>query len=469
KPEFAKLLEDFVKDELTEDLTPASLEALSIVGVDLFRAAQLQPGLLADDVDAFDALRADTVMLSPAAMAWLGLARGGTLRVQVGLEVRSLRVAGTLGGEAARGRRGLMDIGAAQWVFARTGRISRLDLRLVPGTDVAALSAALSLPPGVAAERPQAAGATSARMTRAYRVNLDVLALVALFTGGLLVFSTQALSVARRRAQIALLRVTGYTRRQVVTLLLSEGLILGVGGAVLGLVGGAVIAAIGLRLFGGDLGAGFFRGTVPALQVSMATALTFGGLGVAAALLGSLGPALEAARAAPALALKNGDDARAFGALAAAWPGASLLAVGAALTQLPPLDGLPIPGYFAIAAMLLGTILLLPRCTSALLARLPARPGSLVALVLARLRAYPAQAALSLAAIVAAVSLMVSMAIMVASFRDSLANWLDAILPADLYLRSAIAGDSAFLAPADQARIRAGPGVARVEFLRWQQ
>ncbi len=31
RPEFAKILEDFVKDELTEDLSPASLEALAIV------------------------------------------------------------------------------------------------------------------------------------------------------------------------------------------------------------------------------------------------------------------------------------------------------------------------------------------------------------------------------------------------------------------------------------------------------
>ena len=444
-------------------------EALAIAGIDLFRAGQLQPGLLASDVEPFDLLKADTVLLSPAAMAWLGVGKGDVLRVQVGLQVRSLRVAGALAGEAARGRRGVMDIGAVQWVFERPGRISRVDLRLVPGTDVDAFASSLQLPPGVAVERPQAAGEASARMTRAYRVNLNVLALVALFTGGLLVFSTQALSVARRRSQIALLRVTGFTRGQILQLMLAEGLILGVGGATLGLLGGAAIAAIGLRAFGGDLGAGFFRGTVPALQVSAATALTFGGLGVAAALLGSLGPALEAARAAPAMALKSGDDARAFGALGAAWPGASLLLIGAVLTQLPPLGGLPVPGYFAIAAMLLGTILLLPRFTATLLAKLPSRPGSFVALVLTRLRAYPSQATVSLSAIVAAVSLMVSMAIMVASFRDSLADWLKMILPADLYLRSAIAGDSAFLTPEDQARIGGADGIARVEFLRWQQ
>jgi segregation and condensation protein B len=31
KPQFNKILEDFMKDELTEDLTPASLEALSVI------------------------------------------------------------------------------------------------------------------------------------------------------------------------------------------------------------------------------------------------------------------------------------------------------------------------------------------------------------------------------------------------------------------------------------------------------
>ena len=71
------------------------------------------------------------------------------------------------------------------------------------------------LPPGrrrrCVRRRPIAAGAS---LSRSYRVNLNVLALVALFTGGLLVFSTQAHAVVRRRAQFALLRVLGVTRRR---------------------------------------------------------------------------------------------------------------------------------------------------------------------------------------------------------------------------------------------------------------
>ena len=76
---------------------------------------------------------------------------------------------------------------------------------------------------------------------------------------------------------------------------------------------------------------------------------------------------------------------------------------------------------------------------------------------------------MSLAAIVASVALMVSMAIMVASFRDSLDAWLERILPADLYVRAASAGDTAFLAPDVQRAIAALPGVRRAEFLREQQ
>ncbi|MCW5624364.1 MAG: FtsX-like permease family protein, partial [Burkholderiales bacterium] len=90
-------------------------------------------------------------------------------------------------------------------------------------------------------------------------------------------------------------------------------------------------------------------------------------------------------------------------------------------------------------------------------------------LAVSRLRAYPSQAAVSLAAIVAATSLLVAMVIMVTSFRASLTDWLDGVLPADLYLRAAEAGDSAFLSWVDQQRIAAVPGIDRVEFLRWSQ
>jgi putative ABC transport system permease protein len=126
-------------------------------------------------------------------------------------------------------------------------------------------------------------------------------------------------------------------------------------------------------------------------------------------------------------------------------------------------------GYAAIGLMLVGTLALMPRLASGVFGLLPRPRGAGARLALAQLQGAPGQAAVSLAAIVASFSLMVAMAIMVSSFRVSLDAWLDQVLPADLYLRTGISGDSSYLAPQDEARIAALPGVRRAEFLRIQQ
>eukprot|EP01036_Dinobryon_divergens_P016305 gene16305-22098_t len=173
-------------------------------------------------------------------------------------------------------------------------------------------------------------------MSRAYRVNLNVLALVALFTGAFLVFSTQALSVLRRRPQFALLRVMGVTRRQLLTQVLLEGTLLGAAGSLLGLLLGTLLARAALSLFGGDLGGGYFPGVQPVLQIDVLAACGFflGGSGVA--MLGSLSPAWEAAQAKPAPALKSGSEEVALSSLRTAWPALTAIVLGAVLTQLPP-------------------------------------------------------------------------------------------------------------------------------------
>jgi putative ABC transport system permease protein len=63
---------------------------------------------------------------------------------------------------------------------------------------------------------------------------------------------------------------------------------------------------------------------------------------------------------------------------------------------------------------------------------------------------------------------MVSMLIMVSSFRSSLESWLERMLPADLYLRPARFGETAYFTPGEQARISGTPGVERAVFIRTQ-
>ena len=99
----------------------------------------------------------------------------------------------------------VVDIAGAQVALDCVGRLSRIDVRLAPGADRATTIAALHLPAGVRVAAADEASERVSNVSRAYRVNLTVLALVAMFTGAFLVFSILALSVAQRQQQLALL------------------------------------------------------------------------------------------------------------------------------------------------------------------------------------------------------------------------------------------------------------------------
>jgi len=438
-------------------------EPLTLLGVDAFRAATINPALVGVAHDRLDTLRPDTIFLSAAAAAWLGAKAGDALTVAVPRAEIALRVAGnTAAGGASR--YGVMDIAAVQDAFAHVGRLTRIDLRLAPGADAARVRERMTsiLPAGLAVGPPEDNLAATERLSRAYRVNLNVLALVALFTGSMLVFATQTLALARRRPQFALLRTLGLSRGRLVGWVITQAALLGIVGAAAGVLAGHAFAWFALHQFGPDLGAGFFGGEAITLAFEPGPTLVFAALGILASVAGSALPAREASRAAPAAALKA-SDADVSGRYPR-WPAWALMGIGAGMTLLPALNGLPVFGYLAIALIIVGGILAMPQVAELVLLvvraprRVPAR------LAIAYLRASPGRVAAMLAAMVASVSLMVAMAIMVTSFRQSLEDWLGVMLPADLYLRAA--SDSVNFSPAERGALSSLPGIDRIEFMR---
>jgi putative ABC transport system permease protein len=437
---------------------------IALTGIDILRAAILQPQLVTGDRG--ELLAPDRVLLSPAAAETLGLAKGDVLHLVHGQQTIALKVAGIAA--SLRGISALTDIATAQWRFGRLGQLNRIDVRLKPGADLHGALQRIGelLPPGVHAASLSSLEEASAYPSRSYRVNLNVLAMVALFTGGFLVFSAQALEMARRRGEHALLRVLGLKRREVARLVLAEAAVLGAVGGALGLALGYAVALVAVRASGAALGAGMFRAVSPELRVSVPAAVIYGLAGIVVAVLGALLPALDAARTAPARALKAGDEQTLLQRVTPPWPGMVLLAGGAVLSQLGPVQGLPLFGYAAIACVLLGSTALVPAISHVIFDRLPLPASPPLALAVGQLRSAPGQAAVSLAAIVASFSLMAAMAIMVASFRESVHEWLEAVLPAELYFRTTHAGDTGQLEPGFEARVRALPQVARAEFVR---
>lgn len=451
---------------------------LKILGIDVFRAMAMTPdivGVPAEDRN-FDTLAIDAIFLSPAAMEWLKVAQGDSLSLRLGTKTVTLRVAGGLVRTNPGQRLAVMDIGAAQWHFDHIGLLSRVDLKLKQSVNLAQFKAALEkeLPSQYLVAETIDQEKRINNMSRAYRINLNVLALVALFTGIFLVFATQFLATLQRRPQLALLRVLGMTKKQILLQILKESSLLGLLGALLGIVLGYGFAISALYFFGGDLGAGFFPDIQPQIQFDPWLTLLFLMLGIGVTLMGSITPAWEAANAHPAQALKSGSEALSMTRLNKPWAATTCIIIALIFTQLPPVAELPLFGYFAVALLLIGGIAWMPTLAKlffSLLLRLANRDSRnvLTLLVLARLSNASHQAAIALGGVLASFSLMVAMAIMVASFRVSIEHWLDHILPADIYVRTELRQDVIGFTRSEQDALANTSGIERIDFIYSQQ
>ncbi len=447
---------------------------LTVLGIDPLRAVAVTPTLLgrgaappAQGAGGFvpeGLFDPRAIVLSPAALAASGRKVGEPVTITAAGRSVDFVVAGVLSGAASERQVAVLDIATAQWLFGSLGRLQRIDLKFAPGVNPATVEAALRarLPADAQIVTAQSEAKRGDNLTKAYRVNLEMLAMMALLTGGFLVYSAQSLSVARRRPQFALLRVLGLERRGLLAQVFVEGALVGGIGAVLGLALGLGVAFGTLRFLGGDLGGGYFRGTTPDLAVTPLPVLVFFALGLVAALVGSLLPALEAARAQPGIALKDLGDKNDPNARPNPWWGLGLLAVGGAAAFLPAVWGLPLFGYLSIGLMLAGGVAAMPWLARVLLSPLQGmgRRNVSVDLAIKRLWGAPAQAAVALCGIVASTSLMVAMAVMVASLRGSVDDWLTEILPSDLLFRVESGGFDA----QTRARIAQAPGVGAILF-----
>jgi putative ABC transport system permease protein len=455
-----------------EAAIPGHRDPLKVLGLDPFRAAAMQPALIGDlETKALDLFPADTILLSASAARNLGLKAGATLPVWVGNERRLLKVVGVMPESSFSQALGIMDIASAQWTLQHIGRLNRVDLSLTAGTSAAAFRAGLNgrLPAGTVAVAPEVERDRALNVTRAYRINLNMLALVSLLTGAFLVFSTQSLSVLRRRSSLGLMRAIGATRGQIEAALLGEGALIGLSGSLIGIVLGVLFAEVALRLLSGDLGNGQLHAESGVLNAGLGTFAAFLVIGTGVSGIGAWRPARAAARQPPAQSLKGGDPHPGGHAVRGSIGGAALLVAGAALAWLPPLGGIPVFGYLAIAALLFGAVMQVPLLTVRMLKFAP-RIGHVVPdTALAQLGDDIGMSTLSLSSIIVSFSLMVAMAIMVYSFRVSFERWLDKVLPADVQMREPFGSDTAYWTPADQAAVSAASGVSRAEFRRTRQ
>ena len=130
------------------------------------------------------------------------------------------------------------------------------------------------------------------------RVLLIGTGLVALLVGGINVMNVMLVSVSERRREIGIRRALGATRRSIVAQFLAESVVLSASGGLIGVLGGAAMAALAALALGRWLGHWTLAIEPWAVISSLVSAL---GVGV---IFGTL-PAARAARVDPVLALRE--------------------------------------------------------------------------------------------------------------------------------------------------------------------
>lgn len=422
--------------------------------------------------------RTDTLMLSEALQNKLqntpDYNQTRFLKVRYGAQESALEVVGVIKTQDRFSEESLQgvllaDIGTAQEVLQRQGFLSHIDL-IIPKAEAAAILAALkqNLPPGIEVRSAQNQADTMNQMTRAFSLNLSALSLLALMVGMFLIYNTVSFSIVRRRKQIGILRALGVSRAEVFQQILLETLVIAIVGIALGIGLGIVMGRGALSLVTQTINDLYFTLEVNRFSLSGWSLLKGSLGGLVAALLAAALPAWEATRTAPAGVLRSTGLEKDL--QDRVWPlaggGLLLSLLGVALLWVPTQSiVLSFTCFFMVVA---GTALAVPLATQYLMAGVEKIPGEYFTLPARNVSRALSRTAVAIASLMVAISVVISVSIMVGSFRQTVLDWLDNTLSADIFMTLPTRpGDTGIgLPPELLNEIRNVEGVTRAESAR---
>ena len=381
---------------------------------------------------------------------------GDSIKVEAGEGTIVLTVAFLADTENADSHFAFMDIGWAQELLGKAGTLSAILFRVQDPKNPEAVASRIAgvVPANVVVEPPSNRSAQVAKMLAGFHLNLTALSLVSLLVGVFLVYNTISASVVRRRDEIGILRSIGVSSAQVRWLFLGEALLYGLIGSLLGIAGGLLVARSLLRAVATTISNLYVLTSIEHTYLPWGQVMLVFLLGLAATLLGAWVPAQSAVGVSPLQALNLGFLIERSERPSPVWIGwsaaAALVALVSAIGALRA--GIRDAAFLCALSTLITFCLLAPfvtywfgRSISELF-----RGTHVIHLAAQNLVRSLFRNAVTIAALGSAAAMLVSVSIMIFSFRSTIDRWINRRLVADLFITSAqneIAGFQNFVSP----------------------
>jgi putative ABC transport system permease protein len=447
--------------------------SLTVAGIDPATAPDVRPYTLASGryLQPGDG---DMVVISESLSEQADLKIGDTLALPSASGSTGFEIVGLLSTRALPGVEEVyVPLSAAQAMFNQAGRINTVEAILEAGADRDRVESDVRTRLGSEFKIGGIeAGSQFLASLEIGTVALNLFGILALMMGGFIIFNTFRTIVAERRHDIGMLRAVGASRKTVIGIILAESLLQGVIGTAAGMILGVAVA-YGLSALASPLYEQFLHFGIGDPVFTVPTFLFAIVMGIGITVLGGLLPAIQASRVTPLDALRpaTGEVARRVAGRSAKI-GAGLIAL-AALTLV---SGNPKASAGGAFLVLIGLVLIGP----ALVRPIASIFGRLLAMAFARegqiaqgnLMRQPGRAAITAAAMMIGMAIIIAFAGMLSSIEDGFTRFLNKSMGADFLLipQSIVLGGGNIGAGAELAQtIRDTPGIETVATVRVAQ
>ena len=454
-------------------------QSLMVLGVDFLGDRSMRDWDFGGDDVLDDPLvflaQPDSICLTRELAERKGLALEDTIRLETGHGWKPFTVRGLIEPEgpatAFGGNIALMDLYAAQHVFARGRLFDRIDVKLEPAIPIEEGASRLraALGPGYSVEPPARRGAEMEMLIMNFGRTLTLGSWQTMFIAVFLIFNVFAVAATRRRREIGILRSLGVPRGTVLRLFLVEGALIGTIGVVLGIGAGLLLARITTRLIARLTEVAYGLTHSEASVVVDTDVLVVGAvLGLVSAIAAAFFPALSAARLRPVDALSKGGFQRVStgsarlrlvsGLVLAAFAAASVATIAQRSFQGSVIGMLLING----AALLLAPSLIGPlvRLLRPAMERVFGVEGRIATDTLLQ---APRRTSATVLALMLSLGFVLTLAGLAHSFRVSYTTWMNGVINADFY----VTASDRFFSKAYRLPVECSAIVARIPGVRW--